>query len=274
MTNNTNNFSPAFFSSVINGYLPEPHASLLNGILFGINLRTSYGFYTQLKTVGLLHIVVLSGINITLLCSIVASCTRFFSKFVSCLITILTVILFVVFVGPQAPVIRSAIMGILTLVAVIFGRKTVALYLLLLSAIITLIIWHEWIYSLSFYLSYGATLGIILFGTVRVKKPKKLSQTIAGYIWKELKPSLAAQIFTTPLIFIAFKQISFIAPVSNILVAFTIAPLMVFGFLTALLGKVHFLFGIIPALVCFGILQYLIWIIRILSTIPGAFVQF
>src|SRR3990167_749770 len=92
-------FTPQIFTSVINSYLPEPHASLLNGMLFGINLHTSKAFYEQLKIVGLLHIVVLSGINITLLAAIIALSTSFLGRLASSLITILTIILYIVFIG-------------------------------------------------------------------------------------------------------------------------------------------------------------------------------
>jgi hypothetical protein len=52
----------SIFTSVINSYLPEPHASLLNGILFGVSLKASKTFFEQLKIVGLLHIVVFKKI--------------------------------------------------------------------------------------------------------------------------------------------------------------------------------------------------------------------
>src|SRR4030042_1356909 len=116
--------TPQIFTEVINSYLPEPQASLLNGIIFGINLKTGKIFYDQLKMVGLLHLVVLSGINITLLATIVGSLTRFLSKKYSLLITILIVILFICFVGPKAPIIRAGFMGILTFVGIIMKRKT------------------------------------------------------------------------------------------------------------------------------------------------------
>lgn len=256
--------TPQIFTSVINSYLPEPHASLLNGILFGVNLKAGKIFYDQLKIVGLLHLVVLSGINITILASITGSLTQFLSKRVSILITILTIILFVLFVGFQAPIIRAGFMGILTLVAIVYGRKNIALYSLFLSLIFIAVFWPQWLTTISLQLSYGATLGIILFG-----------QTISkNQLWRELKTSLAAQIFTAPIIFIYFRQISLIAPLSNILVAPLIPPLMIFGFLTAILGKISFYLGLIPAYVCYGLLTYMIWVIEILSKMPFVFVQF
>ena len=256
--------TPSIFTSIINSYLPEPHASLLNGIIFGINLKTSKLFYEQLKIVGLLHLVVLSGINITMLGAIIANITGFLGKRASILLTILTIILFILFVGPQAPIVRAGIMGMLTLVAVLYGRKNIGLYSLFLSLIIIAIVFPDWLASVSLYLSYGATLGIMLFGQTKSN----------NYLWKNIKLTLAAQIFTVPIIFFYFKQISLISPLSNLLVAETIPVLMVLGFLTAILGKINFILGLIPAYICYGILSYMVWVIEMLSKIPYIFFRF
>ena len=256
--------SPAIFTNVINSYLPEPEASLLNGIIFGVNLKTTKEFYQQLKIVGLLHLVVLSGINITLLAAMVSSVTKYFSKVISTMITILTIILFVIFVGPKAPIIRAAFMGLLTHVAIITGRKNYTLYALFLSLIFILIFWPDWLKTVSLQLSYGATFGIILFGQGRSE----------NYIVKNLRLTLAAQVFTVPIIFLYFKQVSLISPLANLLVAKTIPPLMVFGFLTAILGKISYFLGYIPSLICYGILSYIVWVIEVLVKIPYIFLQF
>ncbi len=256
--------SPSIFTNVINSYLPEPEASLLNGIIFGVSLKTTKEFYQQLKIVGLLHLVVLSGMNITLLAAMISSVTKYLSKVISTVITILTIILFVIFVGPQAPIIRAAFMGILTHVAIITGRKNFVLYALFLSLIFIIIFWPSWLKTISLQLSYGATFGIILFGQTRSN----------NFIWKNMQLTLAAQIFTVPIIFIYFRQISLISPLANLLVSEMIAPLMVFGFLAALLGKISYFFGLVPSYICYGLLTYMVWIINMLAKIPFAFIQF
>jgi len=255
---------PSIFTSVIDSYLPEPEASLLNGMIFGVSLKTTKEFYQQLKIVGLLHLVVLSGMNITLLAAMISSVTKYLSKVISTVITILTIILFVIFVGPQAPIVRAAFMGILTHVAIITGRKNFVLYALFLSLIFILIFWPDWLKTVSLQLSYGATFGIILFGQTRSN----------NFVWKNMKLTLAAQIFTVPIIFIYFRQISLISPLANLLVSEMIAPLMVFGFLAALLGKISYFLGLVPSYICYGLLAYMVWIINILTKIPFAFVQF
>ena len=257
--------NPSIFTSVINSYLPEPHASLLNGIIFGVNLKTTKEFYQQLKIVGLLHLVVLSGINITLLSSMISSSTKFLSKQLSTLITILAIISFVIFVGPKAPIVRAGFMGLLTHVAIITGRKNYTLYVLFLSLIFILIFWPDWLKMISLQLSYGATLGIILFGQ---------SQSNNNYVLKNLRLTLAAQVFTVPIIFFYFKQVSLISPLANLLVAETIPALMVFGFLTAILGKISYFLGYLPSLISYGILSYLVWVIETLAKLPFVFIQF
>jgi len=255
---------PEIFLPVFNAYLPEPHSSLLSGIIFGTNLKTSKEFYESLRTVGLLHIVVLSGINITLLTVIISSLTKNLGKLVSILITILSIIFFVIFVGPEAPIIRAAIMGLLTSVAILYGRKYFVIYSLILSIIFIGIFFPLWLTTISLWLSYGATFGIILFG----RSSSKWS------VCKDLRVSLAAQIFTTPIIFIYFKQVSIIAPISNLFVSGIIAPLMIFGFLTAILGKINYFLGYIPSLICYGLLSYLIFVVETLSKLPFIFFKF
>ncbi len=268
---------PTVFTEVINSYLPETHAALLNGIIFGVKSKTDKVFYDQLKTVGLIHIVVLSGMNITLLSTLITKITSFLSKKISIIISILSIILFIIFVGPAAPIIRAGCMGILTLIAVLFGRKTITLYSLLLSAIFIAIFWPQWPKTISFQLSYAATFGLIIF-TKPISKDDKKNNTkisrIKNYLSDELYTSLAAQVFTVPLIFIFFRQISFISPLANILVSWLIAPLMIFGFLTAFLGSIHYYLGLIPSYICYIILSYIIFIVKLLAEIPFASVKF
>lgn len=269
-------FTPEIFTQVINQYFPEPHGSLMNGIIFGIPLKGNKTFYREIQQVGLLHIVVLSGTNINILVALISKITSGISKRLSILTTILVIIIFIAFVSPQAPIIRAGFTSALTLVSTITGRKSLTLYLLLASAFFTALFWPEWITGISFQLSYGATLGLILFSTKGKKeeKAKSLYTTLKGYCKDEFRTSMAAQVFTVPIIFFYFKQISFIAPIANIGVSWVIAPLMVFGFLTAFLGTIHPIAGLLFSYVCYGLLSYIIFVIEILSKIPYMFIQF
>lgn len=267
---------PSLFTPVINGYLPEPHASLMNGILFGIPLKTTKELNTSLIEVGLIHIVVLSGSNINLISTITNTFTRSFSKNARLLISMLSICLFVAFVSPQAPIVRAAFMSLLTSVSIIYGRKTLSLLVLFTSGLLSILLFPQWLTTISFQLSYAATLGLILFSQ------KIVPSTFKRGFWDEmlegiksnLRISFAAQVFTVPIIFVYFRQISFIAPLSNLLVAWTIPPLMVFGFITAILGKAHVALGLIPSYICYSLLSYFLFVVNLVKKVPFGFYSF
>lgn len=268
---------PSLFSSIIDRYMTEPQASLLNGIILGINISHKNELYAQLQHVGLLHLVVLSGSNILFLSAVTLKASEIFGKHVSILLTILIIIFFVLFVGPQAPIIRAAICQILTLVAYLLGKKALPLYLLFLSLFLILLFVPSWISSVSLYLSYGASLGLILFSSKQVYRPNKsdsVRRKLKGYIVSELQTTFAAQIFTAPIIFLYFKQISIFGPLANLLVAWTIPPLMILGLFSAVLGKLHFVLGFLPAQLAYGLLTYNVWIIKLLDHLPFGFFDF
>ena len=165
-------------------------------------------------------------------------------------------------------------MGILTLVAFLYGRRKHAIYALILSMILISFFWPAWLKTTSLQLSYGATLGIILFGQVRQNKPNNWIEKFLDYTAKEVRLSLAAQLFTAPLIFFYFRQISLVAPLSNLFVSFLIPPLMIFGFLTAFLGKIDLSLGLIPSYICYGLLSYMVFIIESFSKLPFVYFKF
>lgn len=265
---------PSIFAPIIEYYFPEPHASLLKGILFGVELETSHQFYTAIKQTGLLHIVVLSGINITLLATLIGICVKPLGRRISAGITIISIIIFVMFVGADPPVTRAAVMGILTLLAVVYEKKTIGLYILFLSAFVIAIIKAEWLTSVSFQLSFGATLGIMLWGSVQPKNVRGTLSRMLYFLENELKPTFAAQIFTTPIILWYFREFSLIAPAANLVVSAVIPPLMVFGLITVLLGYIDPMLGVIPAYVTYAFLHYIVMSIYLMSRMPHIFFTF
>lgn len=262
--------SPSFFTSVINTYLAEPYSSLLNGMLFGIQSKMQNVLYMQLKTVGLLHMIVLSGTNITILSSIVSALTKPISKKISILITALTIILFIFFVRPQAPIVRAGGMSILTMVAIVAGRKKTPLYILFFTFVLQFIFFPHWVSKLSFQLSYAATMGIILFAKKEIIQPRGVYGRISQAIRQDLRISLSAQVFTAPLIFFHFKEISLIAPISNLFVSFMVGPIMFIGLLTAIVGKISYSLGLVPSYLAYGMLKYMMIVIELLSRLPFA----
>ena len=214
--------------------------------------------------------------NITILIDLVASSlNRFVSKRVASAVTVGVICWFVWFVGGSATIIRAAIMGTLTLVAILFGRQYWALLSLLLAIGIMLLIHPSWIIEVSFQLSVAATLGIILFGSTKkrgdeTKNGSKMLYTFFYGIEESFRLTLSAQVFTIPIIFLSFHRISFIGPLTNVAIGWVIAPVTTVGWVTCVLGFVWLPFGYIPAWISWVMLEYLIRTVQILSRVPFA----
>ncbi|MBI5449487.1 ComEC/Rec2 family competence protein, partial [Candidatus Gottesmanbacteria bacterium] len=211
----------ATFTALINQLLPEPHAGLLAGILFGAKAALSKELVAGLTTTGTLHIVALSGMNITILAGLVnMTLLRFIKRRVASLVTIMLIVGFIFFVGPSPSIIRAGIMGAISLLAIVSGRQTWGLLSWMLAISTMILLNPSWITDLSFQLSALATLGMILFGG-KIASPE-VPQDSLFLFWNivedNLRLTLSAQVFTIPLIFLHFHRISLISPITNLLI--------------------------------------------------------
>ncbi len=263
--------SVASLTQVLQTLLPEPHAGLLAGILFGTKATLSRELVQAFITTGTIHVVALSGMNISILAGVVSSSLLWlFSRRTVSLLTIILIAWFVWFVGFSPSVVRAAIMGNLSLIAVIFGRQNWALLSLILAVSIMLLLNPLWITDLGFQLSALATLGIILFGAKSQAKKKPL---LIGLVSDELRITLAAQALTIPLIFFHFHRVSVISPVTNLLIGWTMAPIMILGWIAAALGSLFQPLGQLVAYPTWALLQFVIFAVEVTSKIPLASIE-
>ncbi|MFH0750152.1 MAG: ComEC/Rec2 family competence protein [Candidatus Gottesmanbacteria bacterium] len=275
-------------TAIISQVLPEPHAGLLGGILFGTKSALSAEFKNALQITGTLHIVALSGMNITILVGI------FFSTFIvalprwiSSILTVGVIAIFVWFVGPSPSIVRAAIMGCITLLAPLTGRASVALVAWTIASVGMIIVNPAWIGELSYQLSVLASLGMILFGKQTMNRHtwhilySETAEKQYHYLYRwyihvrriiqiELITTLSAQVFTIPLIFFTFGRISLISPLANLLIGWTIPISTVLGLLLSVVGKIWLPLSYPIAWVTWVFLEILIRAVVITSHIPFA----
>lgn len=254
--------------SGIDAHLPEPHASLLKGIAYGVPITLDPSFKQLIVRTGLAHLIVLSGANITLLTELTGSfCTRFGKKR-GIVFNFLILMLFITIVGFQAPLMRAVCMFLCASICTLTGRPSYGWWNLFLTLFVTAIVRPDWIVSLSFQLSVAATVGIFIWGSIqeRVKLPKNKGVQLFLESWVIL-------LCTTPLTWFVFKSISFVGPLATSLVSGCIVPLMMGGFALSLS---HLLFpplSDIIAIPLFAILTFLIAVMKTVSTIPFGYIQ-
>jgi len=164
-------------------------------------------------------------------------------------------------------------MGSLSLLAVYFGRQSWSLLSLVLAAGIMLIINPSWIDNLSFQLSFLATLGIIIFGQTKYSKSQSFFDEVMRELKISLRITLAAQAFTLPLIFFTFRQVSLISPVTNVLIGWTIVPIMVLGFVLSISGWIYLPLARIAGWLVWVPLTYLVEVVKLTALIPFAAIK-
>lgn len=246
--------------SLIAKHMPSPHAELVAGMLLGVKQSLGEQLLSDLQKIGLIHLVVLSGFNITILITTIQVSTKKFPKALQLILAVLLVSVFVVLVGPTPSVVRAACMSMLAFCAKLLERESDGLRLLILATLIMsyvnpLIIVHD----PSFQLSWLATFGVILLPE-RIEKRLSYVPSFLG-IRATLAQTLAAQLTTLPRILTMTGAISWIAPVSNVVVAPMVAWIMAAGALLISVASVWHgaaaLIGFVVARMC-DVILYLV----------------
>jgi len=231
--------------------VPEPEASLLQGILLGIKTGIPTNLYDDYNATGTSHIIVISGANITFVASLFAlSFGRLLGKRRAYWLTLGGILLYVLLVGADAVVIRAGLMGALFITAIYLGRRSTAYVSLFTSALVLTLINPLSLWDVGFQLSFAATLGLILFapaierlferGLTSVLPQDRVRQGLR-LLREALVLTLAAQVLVIPLVVYHFGRFSLIAPIANLLILPVQPPIMGLGAAAAIIGQVPFL---------------------------------
>ncbi|MEK9131772.1 MAG: ComEC/Rec2 family competence protein [Patescibacteria group bacterium] len=260
------------FVDTISQIFREPYASLLSGLLLGGKQSLGKELLDQFKIVGLIHIVVLSGYNITLIGDAMLKVFSFLPRIFSMSLGVGSIILFALMTGSGATVVRATVMALIAL----FARSNGRIYdmtraLLVAGFLMVLHNPHILLFDASFQLSFLATLGLIVLSPVFTEK---LSFITDRFKFREIVAStLATQLFVLPLILYNTGALSLLALPANLLVLPTIPATMLFGFLATVLAFVSPIIALPLSAVASVLLHYQVGLVRVVSDLPFASVS-
>lgn len=250
----------------LNELFPEPAASFAGGILLGTRSAIPKNVIDDFRRSGLTHIIALSGFNIVILIQFISLVLSGLPRKISSIVSIIIVIIFTLLVGASASVVRAAIMGCLSLIGGLHGRKSSALRALCITGyVMALVDPFVPIYDIGFQLSFGATAGILVFTKRWQERFKELPKWLG--IKDALITTIAAQVFTLPFIIYYFHAFSLVSPIANIPVLPLIPLLMLGSFLSLLFGKII----AAPTWIVFKIT---LAIIHFFASVPFGFIDF
>lgn len=201
---------------------------LLPGMVTGDTSSLDDELNSAMKTVGMTHLTAVSGANCSLVLGallLVARSLRL-PRGIAAVCALGGLGFFVLVVGPDASVLRAALMGSIGLMALAGGRPGRGLSFLCLAVIGLLLVDPALGSSYGFILSVLATLGIVTIGQQLVKwMPRMVPRWAAA----GLAVPLSAQLLCSPVIVLLQPQFSPFALVANIVASPFVGPVTILG---------------------------------------------
>jgi competence protein ComEC len=263
---------------------PDPEASLLAGILLGVESGIPESVQQAFRDTGTSHIIVISGFNITIIAGLLATV---FGRLLGhgrkgarwgALFALIGIVIYTILVGGDAAVVRAAIMGGFTLLAMQVGRRQDGLNSLALVAALMALHNPHVLWDVGFQLSFAATLGLVMFaepftGTfvklVSRRMPSETALRLSGPVGEYLLFTLAATLLTLPVILYHFHRLSLTSLIANPLILPAQPPVMILGGLAVILGMIYQPLGQVAAYLAWPFVVYTIRVVELLSHIPG-----
>ena len=209
-------------------FLAADPRGLLPGMVTGDTSALDEGLNAAMKTVGMTHLTAVSGANCSLVLGallIVARSLRL-PRLPAAVLALAGLGMFVVLVGPDASVLRAALMGSIAIASLAGGRVGRGLSFLCLAVMGLLLIDPGLATSFGFLLSALATLGIIVLGPRMMEWTPAFVPRWAAAAWAV---PLSAQLLCGPVIVLLQPQFSTYSLLANVVAAPLVAPVTLLG---------------------------------------------
>lgn len=249
--------------------MPKQDAAAIFAMLFGGYQGIRPELLEAFTITGIVHILSVSGSHITLMAGTANIVGRFLHMSPRATAALATgVILFYsLLAGAIPPVIRSAIMGILTLLALTAGRERDAQHILGLVALGLLLYSPLWIFDISFQLSFGATAGLLYLAPPLRESLRKL---LPVFVADSLAVTIGAQLSVLPIIAWYFNVLSLSSLLANLVIAPIVEWIIVAGLLAGLLASLFPLTGKVVFLLASVVLGLVYELSRWVAALPGS----
>jgi len=263
------------FEKTAQRFIPPPQEGILEALVFGNENNIPKALKDKLNFTGTRHIAAVSGMNITIIASMILSLLLglgFWRK-QAFLISLFLIFLYILMIGSPASAVRAGIMAGLLMTAQYFGRMSTASRAVVFAATLMIFL-NPFVlrYDVGFQLSFLAILGMVYFypffnGFLQFI-PERFSARSA------ISMTLSAQIFTFPILLYNFGRISLISPFSNILIVPLLAPTTVLIFVFGLASIIFPFLGTVLSWPVWFLAAYIIAVVNLFSKVPFASLSF
>jgi len=248
--------------------LPEgDSAGLVAGLAIGERGRLSDEVANQMRELSLTHLVAVSGANLAIVMAAVwfVLAALGAGRHIRFAVSLVGMVCYVLIVGPESSVIRSATMASFVMAAMCLGRGSNPMHALSAAVITILLIDPGMATDFGFSLSAMVTTGLLIAATpiFEVLKPH-LPQIVA----LGAAATIAAQLYTTPILLMLQPGLPLYSVIANLLAGPVVAPVTVLGITSVALAlPAPWVSLLLNQLAMLGT-SVIVWVAETLSGLP------
>ncbi len=192
--------------------MPADLAALFSGLVLGDDAREPAAMVEQFRTAGLSHLTAVSGQNVAFVLAVAAVGLRRLRRWWRLAATLALICWFVVLTRLEPSVVRAGAMAAWSATAFAWGREMSPIRSLANAVLVLVIVDPLLVWSVAFWLSVGATMGVCVVGPWLQER-----FTGPGWLTAPLAVTLGAQIGVLIPSWLVFHRMSAVGPLANLL---------------------------------------------------------
>ena len=252
------------FQDTAAAFVHQPQEGFLEALAFGDESNISKEWKDKLNLTGTRHIAAVSGMNITIISSLIFSfiLRMGLRKKQAFYLSIGLLFLYILMIGAPASAVRAFIMAAIFLSAKNFGRESSGSRAIFFAGALMLAI-NPFLLAkdIGFQLSFLAILGLAYLQQFFSHWLRFLPNFKIFPIKTTLAATLSAQVFTLPILVYNFGYFSPISLIPNVLIVPLLAPVTILIFIFGISGMIFSQLGFIFSLPVWLSLTYIVKII-------------
>ncbi len=266
--------------------LPEPQASLAQGIILGIRGNIPSQLRADFSATGTAHLLAISGLHLSIMAGLMLSIGLWLfgrKRYLYIWLALSTIWLYALITGMQPPVVRGAIMASVFLTAELLGRQRSAITALTFAAAIMVGLEPQILLTASFQMSFLAMAGLIfIFPPLRDLGRKVVTATlgkhqtvvpVANFISDSFSVTLGAIIAVWPIVAYYFGIVSLVGPLATFLALPALPGIIITGVLTGGLGLIALPAAQVTGWLAWLFLSYLLLVVNGFAALPMSSVE-
>jgi len=236
-------------AAVYDEILPQREAAVIKSMVLGDRADMDRDLADAYRTMGIFHILSISGLHVTIL---MLAANKFFGLFLkekkAGIVVLVFMILYCFMTGAAVSTVRAVTMGTILIFGKIIGRDYDLLTAVSWAFVVLLIYEPLYLFTIGFQLSFGAVYGIAILTEPVDRMLIKIGLFIKsklgvvfrekGAFRKNLAFGIAAVVSTYPILAFHFYEIPLYSVVGNLIIAPTTTVILVLGLVVGLIGVV------------------------------------